>query len=108
MLSTFSDVADVELSSDSFNESWFGVTVPRSVQPAGDLGVRLFHALAAAFESHWRASRIRCGCNPWPNTRWRMFLQLRAAGCTPACSKEFAGPLRLRSTMRFEALLSAV
>ncbi len=48
MLSTFSDVADVELSSNSSNESWPSVTVPRSVQPAGDLGARLFHALAGA------------------------------------------------------------
>jgi rSAM/selenodomain-associated transferase 1 len=48
MLSTFSDVADVELSSDTAGEFWPGERVPRSVQPAGDLGARLYHALAGA------------------------------------------------------------
>lgn len=51
MLSAFADVADLELSSDSLIESWPGVIVPRSVQPEGDLGVRLFHALAGALAS---------------------------------------------------------
>ncbi len=51
MLSAFADVADVELSSDALIESWPGVIVPRSVQPEGDLGARLFHALAGALTS---------------------------------------------------------
>ncbi len=48
MLSTFSDVADLELSSDSLSESWPGGTLSRSVQTAGDLGTRLLHALSGA------------------------------------------------------------
>jgi rSAM/selenodomain-associated transferase 1 len=48
MLSSLSDVADLELSSDSPSQAWPGVTLPRSLQPAGGLDVRLFHALSGA------------------------------------------------------------
>lgn len=48
MLLTLADAADLELSSDSSTNAWPGLTVPRSVQPSGDLGMRLFHVLEAA------------------------------------------------------------
>jgi len=51
MLSTFSGDAELELSSDSAIEPWPDVAVPRSVQADGDLGVRIFHALAGALTS---------------------------------------------------------
>jgi len=51
MLSTFSGYAELELSSDSAIEPWPDVNVPRSVQAEGDLGIRIFHALAGALTS---------------------------------------------------------
>ncbi len=51
MLSTFSASADLELSSDSAIEAWPEMTVPRSVQAQGELGARIFHALAGALTS---------------------------------------------------------
>ncbi len=51
MLSTFSPCADLELSSDSSVEAWPEMAVPRSVQAQGDLGTRIFHALAGALLS---------------------------------------------------------
>jgi len=49
MLSTFSEHADLELSSDFATEAW--PEVPRSVQAQGDMGVRIFQALAVALAS---------------------------------------------------------
>ena len=51
MLSTFSGYADLELSSDSAIEPWPEITVHRSVQAEGDLGLRIFQALAGALTS---------------------------------------------------------
>jgi len=48
MLSTFSEHADLELSSDSASEAWPDTTALRTVQAQGDLGVRMFEALAGA------------------------------------------------------------
>ena len=51
MLSTFSGYADLELSSDSAIKAWPDLTLPRSVQAEGDLGLRIFQALAGALAS---------------------------------------------------------
>ena len=51
MLSTFSGYADLELSSDSAIKAWPDLTLPRSVQAEGDLGLRIFQALAGALTS---------------------------------------------------------
>lgn len=54
MLSIFTGSADLELSSDSavdVTEAWPDVTMPRSIQADGDLGVRIFNALADALAS---------------------------------------------------------
>ncbi len=51
MLSTFSGYADLELSSDSVIAAWPDVTLPQSVQAEGDLGLRIFQALAGALAS---------------------------------------------------------
>ena len=51
MLATLVDEADIEISSDSATEAWPCLQCPRSVQVAGDLGTRLFHALDSALSS---------------------------------------------------------
>ncbi len=48
MLESLSDVADLELSTDCETEAWSEIRITRSVQAGGDLGDKMYAALAAA------------------------------------------------------------
>jgi len=51
-LNEVASVADLELHTDTLTDAWSDIKVARSLQPAGDLGQRMLHALRAGLSAH--------------------------------------------------------